>query len=752
MKTADSARAGKIAAMVDSTFGTSWRDPVRVGALSIALLVALSAVILFSPSGPLNARSALSGFEAGKVADRDLTADRDLVYLDQAATDAAIGAEESKVKPVFRMDEKIGASALQRFSEFRDFALGALDRSVKDDTYVDALRAKYPFVAREDAIMVRDVKDAARAFTMAQAYLGALFKEGIVAFPEKGLDRYDPDDIEILSYRDGKLTTENLPLRNAITLSSWPDALADIAKSGANDDAYPVARVLVKDFLAENVAFDREQSEKRLEAARDGVEPVTKTIAKGEKIVKKGYVVDESQIQKINALGKNIPGLDVASALGEAGFVLLLFLIGIILMGARLSGMRADRRDYLVLVATATLFFALAVFASRVFPASGATPFAVMLPSALVSILVSILYSGRAAAVFSFLVSLSLLGIDGSGAASALFSFFAGIGGILSAQNAEKRIDLVKAGLALAIFQAVLALVLESLSGRAGNEVWQGIFWAAFNGFFCGVLAIGFLPVLEGALNAPTRFRLMELSDLNSPLLKRLLTVAPGTYSHSVMVANLAESACRDIGADPILARVASYYHDVGKMDQPDYFVENQTSYNKHNELKPRLSATVIRSHVKLGVEKARAMRLPNEIVEIISQHHGNGCIAYFYNQALKEEGHADRDDFCYPGTPPTSKEAAVVMLADSVEAASRTLKKPTLPKLEQFVDEIIMDKFRQGLLADSELTFRDLETIKNSFAKILGGHYHSRIEYPKAAKEAPRNGAAGGPHPGEPA
>jgi cyclic-di-AMP phosphodiesterase PgpH len=752
MKIAVNARPGRLLSLADSLFGSSWRDPVKIIALAASAAITLAAVILFSPSGPLSARRSLAGFEAGKVADRDLTADRSLIYLDQAATDMAIRARESQVKPIYRVDEKIGETVLARFAEFRDFALGSLDRTVKDDTYVQALRSNNSALSREDAIMIRDVKDAARAFLMAKSYLSALFEEGIASIPEKGLDRYDQDQIEVVTYRDGKLTAEDMPLRDAITLTSWPDAIADRARSGADDAAYPAARVLVKAFIAENLFFDREQSEKMLATARNGVEPVTKAIAKGEKVVKKGYVVDEAQIQKIKALGADLPGLNVATTLGVAGFIFLLYLIGVILMGARLSGMDANRRDYLVVIATATLYFALAVFASRLFPPTGAAPFAVMLPSALVAILVSILYSPRVAAVFSFLISFSLLGIDGSGAgaASALLAFFSGIGGIISAQNAEKRIDLVKAGLFLALFQAVAVLILEALTGHSGSELWQGIFWAAFNGFFCGVLAIGFLPVLEGALNAPTRFRLMELSDLNSPLLKRLLTVAPGTYSHSVMVANLAESACRDIGADAILARVASYYHDVGKMDQPDYFVENQTSYNKHNELKPRLSATVIRSHVKLGVEKARAMRLPNEIVEIISQHHGNGCIAYFYNQALKEEGHADIDDFCYPGSPPKSKEAAVVMLADSVEAASRTLKKPTLPKLEQFVDEIIMDKFRQGLLADSELTFRDLETIKNSFVKILGGHYHSRIEYPKAAKEGPRNGGQGGPYWGE--
>ncbi|HOX14390.1 MAG TPA: HDIG domain-containing protein, partial [Spirochaetales bacterium] len=243
---------------------------------------------------------------------------------------------------------------------------------------------------------------------------------------------------------------------------------------------------------------------------------------------------------------------------------------------------------------------------------------------------------------------------------------------------------------------------------------------------------------LEQALNSPTRFRLMELSDMNAPILKRLLTVAPGTYSHSVTVAHLAESACREIGANALLARVGAYYHDIGKIEQPEYFIENQGGgYNKHDKMNPRLSATVIRSHVKLGAERARSLGLPDEVVEIVAQHHGNGIITWFYDKALKADGEVRPDDFSYPGQPPASREAAVVMLADSVEAATRSLKKPTLARLEQAIHDLIMDKFAQGQLARTNLTFRDLETIMNTFTRILAGHFHTRIEYPKARESA---------------
>jgi putative nucleotidyltransferase with HDIG domain len=304
-------------------------------------------------------------------------------------------------------------------------------------------------------------------------------------------------------------------------------------------------------------------------------------------------------------------------------------------------------------------------------------------------------------------------------------------------RTASSRIDLVKAGAALSLLEGAIGAALFAPGSRGISESLLAALWGAGNGFVCALLALAILPVLEQALNAPTRFRLMELSDLNAPILKRLLTVAPGTYSHSVTVAHLAESACREIGADPLLARVGAYYHDIGKIEQPEYFVENQSGYNKHDELNPRLSATVIRSHVKLGAEKARALGLPEGVVDIISQHHGNAVIAWFFEQAKKAGGEVDADDFSYPGQPPSSKEAAVVMLADSVEAATRTLKKPTASRLEDFIREIIMDKVQDGQLDRSDLTFKDIDTVRDSFTRILAGQFHSRIGYPRLKEQA---------------
>jgi putative nucleotidyltransferase with HDIG domain len=201
------------------------------------------------------------------------------------------------------------------------------------------------------------------------------------------------------------------------------------------------------------------------------------------------------------------------------------------------------------------------------------------------------------------------------------------------------------------------------------------------------------------------------------------------------MVAALAEQACQDIGANALLARVGAYYHDIGKMDNPDYFVENQTDYNRHDDMNPRLSVTVIRSHVKLGVEKARQMGLPADVINMVSEHHGNSLILWSYNKAVQQEEQVNAEDFSYPGNPPRSRESAVVMLADVTEAAVRPLVKPTAAKMDKFIQQLFDDRVKNGQLAQSELTFRELKTIKSAFIKVLAGHYHSRIEYPREAE-----------------
>ena len=282
------------------------------------------------------------------------------------------------------------------------------------------------------------------------------------------------------------------------------------------------------------------------------------------------------------------------------------------------------------------------------------------------------------------------------------------------------------------------------MAGYSGRQFYMYSIVSTLNAIVSVILLVMLLPVMEYVFNLPTDFRLLELTSMNSKILKKMATVARGTYNHSVGVAELAEAACETIGANHLLARVGAYYHDIGKIDQPEYFIENQTGDNKHDELKPSLSAAVIKSHVKVGIEKAKQIGLPQEVIDILAQHHGSDLINYFYIEAMNanqndKKTRVSPEDFSYNGTPPMTREAAVVMLADSIDAASRTIKQPTTPKIEKLIWKITMDKIDHHQLTQCNLSLMDLELIKKSFVIILSGRFHTRIEYPEMIKDGKR-------------
>ncbi|HEY8497653.1 MAG TPA: HDIG domain-containing metalloprotein, partial [Limnochordales bacterium] len=264
--------------------------------------------------------------------------------------------------------------------------------------------------------------------------------------------------------------------------------------------------------------------------------------------------------------------------------------------------------------------------------------------------------------------------------------------------------------------------------------------WAGLaNGLLSAVLALGLLPFVESLFGVVSSVRLMELCNPNQPLLRRLLLEAPGTYHHSLMVGNLAETAAEAVGADPVLCRAGALYHDVGKVRRPYFFVENQFGdANPHDRLNPSLSTLIIMSHVKDGIDLARQARLPEAIVEFIRTHHGTDLVRYFYMKALNAEGpdKVKEEDFRYPGPKPRTKETAIVMLADSVEASARALGRASPGRVEGLVRRVIRERLLDGQLDESTLTLQELNAIANAFSRVLTGVYHARIEYPQLERE----------------
>jgi len=728
-----------VARFANSRMASAVRDGTSLRRYGIVVLAGLGCLAAFIGFGAISGSAGLGGFEAGKVADRDIVAEIDVVYIDAKATKVRTDAELRLVPAVFSLDDAATKSSIEAVAAFRKSFLQLSAGNITSDELSLRIRGAFPELISTDlSKRLAEYPAPSNALEQGRIVLETLMRRGVFAIPDLGLEAYNPESLELRRWTDGPLLYEQVAIEKATTLRRIKPASVEIARSlKMSATMTALASDIATAFAKENAFFDTDQSIRRLEAAKARVEPVMRKISKGDKVIRKGFIVTAEDIDRLAALRGSGTRLDPLFVI--AGIMLLstLGLGAASVLGRVNTGVRLDGMGFWFVVLLASGYFIVASALAAFLPSFLDTQYEALLPTALVSMLVAILIGERFALMFTVLIASSLVLVTGFDAFVPAQALISGFAGIVLVRRAEKRIDLVRAGGQLALARLFAGFALAALSDRGFVGALGAGFWSSVNGFLCGVLALSFLPLLEHALNAPTVFRLQELSDLNAPALKRLLSVAPGTYSHSVTVAHLAESASREIGADALLARVGAYYHDIGKIEKPEYFIENQAGYNKHDEINPRLSATVLRGHVKFGLERAEALRLPDSVRAIIAEHHGTSLITYFFAQAQKESVETSSDEYRYPGPLPSSREAAVVMLADCVEAASRTLKRPTIGRLEQFVKEMVMGRYENGQLAMSNLTFRDLELIKNSFVRVLSGHFHSRIEYPKTREQA---------------
>jgi putative nucleotidyltransferase with HDIG domain len=356
------------------------------------------------------------------------------------------------------------------------------------------------------------------------------------------------------------------------------------------------------------------------------------------------------------------------------------------------------------------------------------------IPIAAGAMLVTLLFDFHTAITFSFTISL-LTGYWLQDAYYPIYSFIGSLTAAFSVIRCKKRSALLRGGLFVMIANILIVItILLSQGMLISAKTPSAIIFAIFSGIAVSAIVSLMLPLLEYLFKITTDISLLELLDLNQPLIKTLMITAPGTYHHSVIVGNLVEAAAETVGVNPLLGRVSSYYHDIGKLKMPDYFVENQaSSINKHDKLTPHMSSMIIVNHVKEGIELARHYKLPSSIIDIIQQHHGTTLITYFYQKA-KEQDHdkiPSEVDYTYPGPKPQTRVAALVMMADAVEAASKVLNDPTPSRISALVDKIINHIFLEGQLDECELTLKDISEVKKRFTYILTGIFHKRIDYP---------------------
>ncbi|WP_027365420.1 HD family phosphohydrolase [Desulfotruncus alcoholivorax] len=506
-----------------------------------------------------------------------------------------------------------------------------------------------------------------------------------------------------------------------------------------------VAADIIKNYLRPNKFDDLEKTRRLQQSAREAVSPVMVSIKEGEKIIGAGEIVTEEHISKLEALGLSRPVIPISSILGSA------LLVGLLMVVVLFYLYQQNREIYknaghiylLGIVVFLTLGVSKAIIAINLaqWPAFAAL-FGYLAPIAAAGMLIAILLDSRLAvlvvAVISFLLGL----MTGGQIRFAVVALIGGITGVYGVSKLSQRSDMARAGFYTGAANILAIFSMGMISGTPlGLTMTSSLILGSLNGILSSVLTNGAVPYLESAFGITSSVRLLELSNPGNPLLRRMQIEAPGTYHHSLLVGNLAESAADAVGGDSLLVRVAAYYHDIGKMKRPYFFIENQMGDNPHDKIAPTLSTLILTSHVKDGVELARENKLPQGITDIIEQHHGDSLCSFFYHKAVENNKNesVSEDEFRYEGPKPQTKEAAIVMLADAVEAAVRSLQNGTPGRIEGVVRKIIKDKLMDGQLDESDLTFKDLDAIAATFIRMLSGIFHNRIEYPDMTKEMER-------------
>lgn len=714
-----------------------WPDGFLHHGSRIALMVLVAGILtlLFPPSPGVQ----VTRYEVGTVADADVIASLTFdVPKNRDELERERQGAAASVPPTFVLDPDAEATMLEGLSRFFDEA-GRVAQ-VEGDEYqiLDAVswlledRGMTP--TPERLAWLRDPETRETTGRLAETVVRELLPRGVLddaARLEPGVGRIlvvDPDQSERYLLRESVLTSREF----------FQAASARAAAEGIGP-VEDLLRLLLIHFFTPSLRYDLEATEADRDAARRAVPISRVTVLQGEAIVRANQVVGEGEVERLRAFEEALRGDSGADAQAVAFLPLVgRFLLNLLLLGIFATYLFLFRSEiyrnarWVFLQALLVLaFFGVAALIARQDLAPE------LLPIAFVSLAVAVLWDGRLAlALVLTIAALTGAQLPFQSAQAWLPVFVGGGVAALSVRAVRRRAQtwIFIALIVGAYLMAILSLGL--LSGRELPRIVQAFGWAAGNTVVSAILAMGFLPVFEWFTRITTDQTLLEWADPNRPLLKRLSVEAPGTYAHTIQVANLAEAAANAIGASGLLCRVGVYYHDVGKMVKPQYFIENQPGgRNPHDRLKPATSAAIVREHVTEGVRLAREANLPDVLVAFIPEHHGTQEISYFLaraKEALGEGESLDVEAFRYPGPRPQRRETAIVMLADSVESATRTLQDPTSERVRDLVESIVDGKIRAGQLDEAPLTLREIRTIKEAFLKVLSGVYHQRIEYPE--------------------
>ncbi len=703
---------GKLKQVYNKFIETYFHDKKRRMIGWTVLFFAVLLVILSSHFVP-----ARTSWEVGRVSTQDVQADRYLTFVDEEGTlDRQQEALES-FQDIYKIDlEKFNSITITDIS----------DSFAELEKIAVATQSQEELTTVEKIALLHD----AFAFTMSAdewAALANLSEADIQWLYERGIDYA----INVMS--------------KGVAQADLEDAREKIAQSISNDKYITGAeekflQAVIQDVnLYPTYVLDAEATAEKKSEILATVEPEKITVQKGELVVRKGEILTERQSTILQQLGYSQSASPVVVVLGIAIMIaMLMLMVRAFMMHFTPKIYRDEKQIVLLMLLIAGTLFLYDLFLSLTLSsiAERAAQVGYLIPVAMGTMMITILLDVRLGLVANIILAI-FVGLYTDSPSFAVVALTGGLVGSLGVATLGQRSDISRTALSISATNACLIVALGLIQNQTPDVIAFGVLFGVFNGLISSIFTMGLLPYLENIFGITTSIKLLELANPNQPLLKKLMTEAPGTYHHCIMVGNLGEAAADAIGANGLEVRLGAYYHDIGKLKRPYFFAENQFSGNNpHNSMTPQLSTLIITSHVKDGIEMAKEAKLPPIIVQMIAQHHGDSLVSFFYAKAKETDPQAKERDYRYEQPKPQTKEAAILMLADTVEAAVRSKKNATPGQIEGFIRTLIKGKLNDGQFDECELTFRDLDLIATAFTRVINGIYHKRIEYPPQANE----------------
>ena len=721
----------------------------RISQLLIAVVLYAFTLVLVFPSY----MQKITIPPIGETVEESLILKRTIKYKNREETDKLINYSKANIRPIFDMPAEIKENTISKIGEVFSFMRNSYENSVSNDILIDDIYNE--FSSNYNLSINKSVFSNAIIGDIDLEYENKV-KDTISDFLERGIisrRNLSPETIGLIQnngifvYKFHKSIVEEkiVPKNRVHFLEDLRMELGSII--GAKYRELNIFNMntlssLINAFLVDNLIYNSDRTQAEIDKVSENIEPVYTTIKAGYPILEKGERITEEKVNLLRYIlnDNNFSSFNFSALIGQMFFILLLFIsLGYIIFRFKIS-FYTNFKNYLLFCFEYIFIMTTAYICSNYISnklIEEYLPFYIYTFIPMFAILNSLLGAKRG---ISSIVTICITVLAANMTQAGIFETFSLFIGSIVVSIISKRINNRNGVLLLGFYLGIYLSVISLINMFLINDIrFDYILFALsfVSGLIQAILVMIILPVCEYLLETASIFKLQELADLNNPLLRQLQMNAPGTYHHSINMANLVEIIAEEIGEDGRLACVSAYYHDIGKTENPLYFIENTNREdNIHLKLKPTLSASIVKSHVRFGVEIAKKYKLPKEVIAAIKEHHGTSLIKYFYVEAYKENPNVDISLFTYPGPRPQSKITAILMILDSIEAASRTIEIPTRENLERLIENIVNDKMAQGELNDSGLTLKDIEIIKRiSFQKIIVS-LHERIKYPELPEE----------------